>query len=68
MDFDRFSKSMFKNWGLGSNEESNTESKRNVSLVQAVTLAREVCNLKYLIGSAPVVYGIPCYLQKKYLA
>jgi hypothetical protein len=56
---------MFQNWGLDSNEESITKSKRNVSLVQAVTLAREVCNLKYLIGSAPVVYGIPCYLQKK---
>jgi hypothetical protein len=51
---------MFKNWGLKSEEETMTS---NVSLVQAVTLARKVCNLKYLIGSAPVVYGIPCYLQ-----
>ncbi|GBC35024.1 uncharacterized protein OCT59_023160 [Rhizophagus irregularis] len=63
VDFDRFSKSMFKNWGLTSNEETPTKQKSNVSLVQAVTLARKVCNLKYLIGSAPVVYGIPCYLQ-----
>ncbi|RIA83404.1 peptidase family C50-domain-containing protein [Glomus cerebriforme] len=64
VDFDRFSKSMFQNWGLDPNEELATKSKSNVSLVQAVTLAREVCNLKYLIGSAPVVYGIPCYLQR----
>lgn len=54
---------MFKNWGLNSNEETTMKQKSNVSLVQAVTLARKVCNLKYLIGSAPVVYGIPCYLQ-----
>ncbi len=56
---------MFQNWGLDSNEEDTVASKNNVSLVQAVTLAREVCKLKYLIGSAPVVYGIPCYLQNK---
>ncbi|CAI2170099.1 16975_t:CDS:10 [Funneliformis geosporum] len=63
VDFDRFSKSVFRNWGLNPNEE--TTSKKKVSLVQAVTIARNVCKLKYLIGSAPVVYGIPCYLQSK---
>ncbi|CAG8506100.1 10891_t:CDS:10 [Funneliformis mosseae] len=64
VDFDRFSKSLFRNWGLNPNGET-TISKKKVSLVQAVTIARNACKLKYLIGSAPVVYGIPCYLQSK---
>ena len=33
-----------------------------VSLMEAVATSRDVCKLKYLIGAAPIVYGIPFYL------
>ncbi|RHZ83649.1 hypothetical protein Glove_89g107 [Diversispora epigaea] len=58
-DIDRFSKALFKNWELNPNE---SKKGRGISLVQAVSKSRNECVLKYLIGSAPVVYGIPCYL------
>lgn len=32
-----------------------------VSLTEAVATSRDVCKLKYLTGSAVVVYGIPLY-------
>ncbi|KAI4715726.1 hypothetical protein E4T48_08093 [Aureobasidium sp. EXF-10727] len=33
------------------------------SLVEAVMLGRDACNLRYLNGAATVVYGIPVYLR-----
>ncbi|KAI5370795.1 Putative peptidase C50, separase, tetratricopeptide-like helical domain superfamily [Septoria linicola] len=33
------------------------------SLVEAVTKARDACFLRYLNGAAPVVYGVPVYLE-----
>ncbi|CAD0094182.1 unnamed protein product [Aureobasidium vineae] len=35
---------------------------KNKSLVEAVMLSRDACNLRYLNGAATVVYGIPVYL------
>ncbi|CAG8464478.1 7082_t:CDS:10 [Acaulospora colombiana] len=76
-DIDRFSKALFSNWNLQPNEErfdenipnvqnidSDTSTRGAISLVQAVSKSRDGCVLKYLIGSAPVVYGIPCYLKR----
>ncbi|GJJ77447.1 separase [Entomortierella parvispora] len=34
-----------------------------LSLVEAVKGARDTCRLKYLVGAASVVYGIPCFLK-----
>ena len=37
--------------------------KEMVSLCQAVANARDSCTLKYLNGAAPVVYGIPVFVE-----
>jgi len=52
----------------GKSKIRDVESARNsekvpVSLVEAVAKGRESCNLKYLNGAAPVVYGVPVYLS-----
>ncbi|KAG4304549.1 hypothetical protein PORY_001942 [Pneumocystis oryctolagi] len=67
-DIDRFSTSVLKYWGLISNnlencQNENTESEIGNSLVEAVAFSREKCLLKYLNGAAPVVYGVPVYLE-----
>ncbi|CAG8612987.1 8288_t:CDS:10, partial [Gigaspora rosea] len=71
-DIDRFSKALFNKWKLCPNDinandvknyPSEITPREDVSLVQAVSMARNECKLKYLIGAAPVVYGIPCYLS-----
>ncbi|KAI8918729.1 peptidase family C50-domain-containing protein [Entophlyctis helioformis] len=64
-DIDRFSHSLLARWGL---EKTSRESQPqpqvggSVSLVEAVSLARQDTMLKYLIGAAPVVYGLPVHL------
>jgi len=67
-DIDRFSKALFRNWKLDDCEEAeivrgegHSTGAQAVSLVEAVSRSRDECHLKYLIGAAPVVYGIPCY-------
>ncbi|KAK4691901.1 separase, partial [Lecanoromycetidae sp. Uapishka_2] len=40
---------------------TNTEKDR-MSLEQAVAESRDSCNLRFLNGAAPVVYGVPVYL------
>ena len=39
------------------------QKRGEVSLDQAVARARESCLLKYLNGAAPVVYGVPVFLE-----
>ncbi|KAI8355416.1 peptidase family C50-domain-containing protein, partial [Mortierella sp. GBAus27b] len=39
-----------------------SHGKLRLSLVEAVKEARDECRLKYLVGAASVVYGIPCFL------
>ncbi|ODV98325.1 hypothetical protein PACTADRAFT_48106, partial [Pachysolen tannophilus NRRL Y-2460] len=55
-DIDKFSLSVFEKWGLF---ENNVKSE---NICQAVSSSRDVCHLKYLNGSAPIVYGLPYYL------
>ena len=65
-DIDKFSQSVFsdlnlnlhavKQWSSGGGERSP------MSIVKAVSRARDSCKLRYLTGAAPVVYGIPFYL------
>ncbi|CAJ0745885.1 17314_t:CDS:10 [Entrophospora sp. SA101] len=67
-DIDRFSKALFHEWNLKPNHEldnviGNDTKKIDVSLVKAVSVARKECRLKFLIGAAPVIYGVPVYLK-----
>ncbi|KAF8981558.1 hypothetical protein BGZ46_002595 [Entomortierella lignicola] len=45
-------------------EQTDSGNRLRLSLVEAVKDAREECKLKYLVGAASVVYGIPCYLKR----
>ncbi|KAF1798299.1 peptidase family C50-domain-containing protein [Mucor lusitanicus] len=56
---DKLTKYMLHSWGM-LKKKSNEAPK---SLVQAVSESRNQCKLGYLIGAAPVVYGIPVYLN-----
>jgi separase len=38
--------------------------RKGVSLTEALAVARDDCTLKYLNGAAPVVYGVPVFLEK----
>ena len=58
-DIDMFSLSVFERWGL----LENVESSYNVNICQAVGDSRQRCTLKYLNGSAPIVYGLPMSLK-----
>lgn len=57
---------MFEKWGLYNMDEKDAvedESSSN-QLCEAVSKAREACQLRYLVGASPVVYGIPVSLKK----
>ncbi|RKP11569.1 hypothetical protein BJ684DRAFT_12737, partial [Piptocephalis cylindrospora] len=60
-DIDRFSMSVLDSCGLG--QERLKPGHAPLSLLKAVSVSREACTLKYLIGASPVVYGIPCAFQ-----
>lgn len=40
-------------------------TKRGVSLTEALAAARDDCTLKYLNGAAPVIYGVPVFLEER---
>lgn len=52
-DIDLFSQSVFDKWGLLQ------PNPRRVNIAEAVMQSRTQCNLQYLNGCAPVVYGVP---------
>lgn len=56
-DIDRFSLSLFEKTGIDKNLQGEISGYQNVPL--AVANSRSSCNLKYLNGAAPVVYGLP---------
>ena len=56
-DIDHFSLSVFEKWSLLGT------GKKNLSICDAVFQSRCCCTLKYLNGAAPVVYGLPLYLE-----
>lgn len=53
-DIDKFLDSLLDNWLL---------EKCDNSIAAAVALSRLVCQFKYLVGAAPVIYGLPVYLK-----
>ncbi|OJJ44901.1 hypothetical protein ASPZODRAFT_160438 [Penicilliopsis zonata CBS 506.65] len=75
-DIDRFSASTLEKWGLlGTDSTKKGKSKATgkahddfpedtrVGLDEAVAQSRSSCVLKYLNGAAPVIYGIPVFLD-----
>lgn len=58
---DQFTRQLLHTWGL---LPSLDKPEQPVSLVEAVAASRNHCSLPYLIGAAPVVYGIPVYLKE----
>ncbi|KAK0938311.1 separin protein [Friedmanniomyces endolithicus] len=46
-----------------SRGEPSRDASRKRSLVEAVAKSRDACYLRYLNGAAPVVYGVPVYLD-----
>ena len=60
-DIDRFAQAVLTEWlSNGSNEPGNDLHDVAIS----VTRARSACKLPYLIGAAPVCYGIPTTINK----
>lgn len=55
-DIDRLAMDLFKKTGLHPSDDSNREP---VNISQALAESRSVCQLRYLNGAAPVVYGMP---------
>ncbi|KAI9608524.1 hypothetical protein H4Q26_004707 [Puccinia striiformis f. sp. tritici PST-130] len=68
-DIDKLALDLFKKTGLHScnDDRLQTEnpSSSSKTLTGALALARSSCQLKYLNGAAPVVYGIPVKFQVK---
>ncbi|KAJ5099300.1 hypothetical protein N7532_006301 [Penicillium argentinense] len=65
-DIDRFSTSAFDTWGLLGKEKMDRKSHAesgDIGLDTAIAGARSSCVLKYLNGAAPVVYGVPVFLE-----
>ncbi|KAL2413623.1 Separin [Exophiala dermatitidis] len=48
---------------LEGEKQGSAGTRRAVSLDQAVAEARDECLLKYLNGAAPVMYGVPVFLE-----
>ncbi|KAI1289699.1 Separin [Halotydeus destructor] len=59
-DIDKFSDRMLENWLPSWQKEKGSKS-----IAYSCTEARSACKLKYLIGAAPVVYGLPVHAFSK---
>ena len=60
IDIDAYSDSMLNYWLPGWSDKRRVNGRSTVvSLSAAATKARQACKLKYIIGAAPVVYGLP---------
>lgn len=55
LDIDRFTEALLEAW-LGPEREYK-------SLSEVIPLARRACKFPYLVGAAPVCYGVPVYLK-----
>ncbi|CAO3592950.1 unnamed protein product [Absidia cylindrospora] len=65
---DQVSYRMMERWGIFDGAADSparpekTKSGANISVVEALSLSRDECQLPYLIGAASVVYGVPVYV------
>ncbi|KAJ8658660.1 hypothetical protein O0I10_005700 [Lichtheimia ornata] len=57
---DKLSRTMMENWGLL--HKSSTHN--SMTITEAVAKSRNSCRLPYLIGAAPIVYGIPVHVHR----
>ena len=55
-DIDRFTKTLLKTWLI----EEKSDKKW---LLDEIPAARRACKLKYLVGAASVLYGLPIYVK-----
>ncbi|GAA5874618.1 hypothetical protein JCM3774_004663 [Rhodotorula dairenensis] len=62
-DIDKFAWSVLRRTGIAPPEAPTSATPSPVSLTTAVGQSRDVCNLRYLNGAAPVVYGIPVHFK-----
>ncbi|WAQ82072.1 hypothetical protein PtA15_2A385 [Puccinia triticina] len=59
-DIDKLALDLFKKTGLESDDQDRgRSSSSSMTLTGALASARSSCQLKYLNGAAPIVYGIP---------
>ena len=54
-DIDKYTAELLKSWW--SAEDGS-------DLIPYVQKARKACKMKYLVGSAPVVYGLPVFINR----
>lgn len=60
VDIDSYSDSMLTHWLPGWVEKYRKNTKSTVvTLASATAKARQACRLKYIVGAAPVLYGLP---------
>lgn len=52
---------MMENWGL---LHTTSTHNNNMTITEAVAKSRNSCRLPYLIGAAPIVYGIPVHVHR----
>ncbi|KAF9243997.1 hypothetical protein DTO027I6_7469 [Penicillium roqueforti] len=63
-DIDRFTTTAFDAWGLVEKKDKKDKSRgEDVGLDTAIARSRGACVLRYLNGAAPVVYGVPVFLE-----
>lgn len=58
-DIDRFGTRLLRESGI----VADGEDRMRQSLPMAVACSRDACQLRFLVGAAPVVYGLPVWLE-----
>lgn len=65
-DIDQFAMKMLSDWGvLKETRDVYAEDSGAIgpSIAACVAAARDECNLKYLNGAAPIIYGVPSFVK-----
>uniref|UniRef100_A0A7N0RG04 separase n=1 Tax=Kalanchoe fedtschenkoi TaxID=63787 RepID=A0A7N0RG04_KALFE len=63
-DIDRFGKAVLDAW-LSERSASHSDSEARPKIGSFISKARDACQLPYLIGAAPVCYGVPTGICRK---
>lgn len=58
-DIDRFTDKLFELFVPNYKEKQDT-----TDVATAVSEARSACKMRYLVGSAPIIYGFPVFAKK----
>ncbi len=46
---------------FAAGDSGESDGKPSMSLAECVAKARSACKLRYIIGCAPIIYGVPVY-------